>query len=151
MRCVVSFLILILCVGLFFGCGNAEASPTELLEVRMARVSPLPDGEVYHFAVGKNGGAPLSSAQIASLYGEDAEATCFSKIEAYAVYLSSGLPCEIAVLRCCTVGDTETVAQMCLRRSELLRRILGHSALHERVSDIRITVEGRTVIMTVAA
>ncbi len=137
----------LLCLCLMMSsCTGMTQSVQDILASEMSSAGDLPAGEGYHFVMGRNDNRPLSDELLRDLYGEDAK-DIFSRIEAYALYLSSGEPCEIAVLQCYAGSDADCVARMCLARADRLRTVLRHTSYYERAKNIEISVHGRLVVM----
>ena len=131
-------------------CAQRGQSVQEILESEMSSSEHLPAGECYCFSMGRNDNRPLSDELLQDLYGADAK-DIFSLVEAYAVYLSSGEPSEIAVLQCYARSDVDRVAQMCLARGDRLRTVLLHTSYYERAKKIEVSVRGRVVVMRMLA
>ena len=141
------YVVVVLCLCLLLSsCADTAQSVQEILASEMSSSGALPAGERYYFVMGRNDNNPLSDELLHDLYGEDAK-DVFSLIEAYALYLSSGEPCEIAVLQCYAGSDADCVARMCLSRADRLRTVLLHTSYYERAKNIEISVRGRLVVM----
>ena len=141
------FFAVLLCLCLMMSsCAQRGQSVQEILASEMLSSEQLPAGERYYFAMGTNDNRPLSDELLQDLYGADAK-DVFSLVETYAVYLSSGEPCEIAVFQSYASSDADRLAQMCLSRADKLRTVLRHTAYYERAEKIEISVRGNLVVM----
>ena len=145
------YFVMLLCLCLVLSsCADTTQSVQEILASEMSSAGALPAGESYHFLRGSNDNKTLSDELLRDLYGEDAK-DVFLLIEAYALYLSSGEPCEIAVLQCYARSDVDRVARMCLARTDRLRTALRHTSYYERAKKIEMSVRGRLVVMRMLA
>ena len=145
------YFVILLCLCLALSsCTDMAQSVQEILASEMSISAALPAGECYRFVMGRNDNNPLSDELLQDLYGEDAK-DVFLLIEAYALYLSSGEPCEIAVLQCYARSDVDRVAQMCLARGDRLRTVLLHTSYYERAKKIEVSIRGRVVVMHMLA
>ena len=84
------------------------------------------------------------------MYGDEAERG-FALLEDYAIYLSSfSVPYEVAVFRCRSTSDTDTIAAMCLGRIDAMRVLLHDTEYAKVLEKARVTQNGRFVIMVAA-
>ena len=145
------YFVLLLCLcRVLSSCADMAPSAQEILASEILSVGVLPVGERYHFVMGRNDNNPLSDELLLDLYGEDAK-DVFSLVKSYALYLSSGEPCEIAVLQCYARSDVDRVARMCLSRADRLRTVLMHTSYYERAEKIEISIRGSVVVMRMVA
>ena len=149
-RIIFAFVCVWLTVSLV-ACSTGSGRSAEDILYEICNDMELPAGSTYLSAAEEGSEKYLSDHLIESLYGKKAKEENFSLIEDYAIYLSSfAAPYEVAIFKCFSSSDTDTVASMCLQRADVLAVVLrdtGFSYLSERVN---VTVRGHFVVMLVA-
>ena len=120
-------LILLITLSLLLAltsCGR-EVSTEEVLAAMCASQPPLPAGQIF-LSTAEAGEEEFADEELlAVLFGGGSLPVEFEVICEFAFRLSTGAtPHEFAVFRCLSSQDAYDVAQMCLRRADLLRR--GH-------------------------
>ena len=83
------------------------------------------------------------------LYGENQD-IYFSKIEDGAIFVSSRVPCEIAVFKCYSYHDRELIVRMCLERADMIKIALKSGQWEEKSQSIRILPHGKYVLFCFA-
>lgn len=144
-------ILIFLCIALVFCFASCkERMSAEDTLYRICADSELPSGETYLKSSEEGSIGYLDGNMITSLYGKEGR-TAFALLEDYAIYLSSfAEPYEIAVFRCYSRSDTDTIAKLCLSRIEELRVILRDTEYFVLVDRASVTVKGKTVIMKIA-
>ncbi|MBE6667999.1 MAG: hypothetical protein E7607_06810 [Ruminococcaceae bacterium] len=143
-------LILILAVALSLVCCGTNNKPCEkILNGITDDVKNLPAGKIYrsHSEAGTDG--YFTESMRKAMYGEDSE-RYFSLMEEYALFVSSGEPCEIAVFKCYSATDARSVEFMCMNRLQLLRVALNGTGFSSLCDGIRVIREGRYVVFVMA-
>ena len=139
------FCIVLICACLFSGCARRDKRTDNSLYEICASLS-LPAGETF-LSDAKEGEANFLSRDTAdSLYGKGCVERTFPLIAEYAVYISSfAEPCEVAVFKCYSRTDTDTVSEMCLERADEISVLLKNT---EYASvDARIITRQKYVVM----
>lgn len=141
------FLISVFCTG----CSSGEDAHCEDILPELLAVSGEDfegNGEIYFGNSAEGELGYLSESMKAKLYGESEAELAFSKIEDYALFLSSRVPGEIAIFKCYSASDTDTVAAMCLERADTLKVALRGSEWEGKSEKIRVTIHRRYVVMS---
>ena len=120
-------LILLITLSLILAltsCGH-EAAVEDILSAMCESRATLPAGQIYQSSAEAGEDDFADEELLAVLFGGGSLPVEFEVICAFAFRLSTGAtPHEFAVFRCVSSQDAYDVAQMCLRRADLLRR--GH-------------------------
>ncbi len=150
MRLLRIFFAIVLSAGLFLcgGCARSDNSAENLLCEICASLS-LPAGRLYLRGADEGSENFLSLDTMSVMYGNEAE-NDFAVIEDFAIYVSEvALPCEVAVFRCYSSSDTDTVAAMCLERADMIKVLLKDTGLAELCEGTEVVVRGHYVVMLV--
>ena len=145
-------LILLLAISLLFSlvsCGR-EAEVCDILAAMCDAQPSLPAGQVYlHTAVA--GEAAFADEELlAVLFGGGELPVEFEVVNGFAFRLSAmGTPHEFAVFLCVSSQDAYDVAQMCLRRVDVLRRGYVGTEWEAMTQEAQVSVVGRVVLMAV--
>ena len=138
---------------LFSSCTVKSSIGADNLLLELLRVSGEDiegNGYVYvSFAIEGELGF-FDDAKKVAMYGENATEGYFRCIEEYAIFVSSRVPSEIAVFKCFSLSDTDTVARMCLERADVLKVALRGTSYEGKSSAIEVTVIGRYVVFCFA-
>ncbi len=140
--CLVSVLFILL----FPSCSAQSVSAEEILYEICASLE-LPAGQTYLLRAAEGEKNYLSADTAGTLYGEKAVNETFPLLEDYAIYLSSSLPCEIAVFRCYSRSDTDKVSAMCLERADALGALMKNTEFYELYQNAEIITHKKYVLM----
>lgn len=149
-RFCVFLTVCLLLLSLLSSCKMGRACSCEEALTKMLAVSgeAVADGGRIYLSDADEGELEyLAPEDIENIYGCGAN-SCFEKIAEYALYTSARAPGEIAVFRCHSSTDTREVAQMCLERSDMLKVALRGTQWREKAGDIRVSINGRYVLLT---
>jgi hypothetical protein len=127
-------------------CGGKEKSTSEMLEAVLSEIEKLPEGSFIREGSVEGSDEYLSEDLCTTLYGERAVSDVFPLIEDFAIYLCSfEYPFEVAIFKCYSRSDTDSVAEMCFLRGDVVK-VLLHS---EGINDVslRVARKGRYVFM----
>ena len=133
---------------LFVGCAGEPRSAEDMLLEICVSLS-MPAGRVYFRAAeeGSENFLPVDTTEV--MYGEDAE-EIFALVEDFAIYVSEiASPREVAVFRCYSSSDTDSVAAICLERVDMIRVLLKDGGASELAQGAQVTVRGHYVVMIV--
>ena len=144
-------MVIILSLAILFGALSCRQSErAEDMLYRICTELELPSGETYLKSAEEGSTGYLDQSMINTLYGKEG-ASVFLLIEDYAIYLSSfAVPYEVAVFKCYSRSDSDSVAELCLERIETLKVILRDSEHFELVQRARVEIKGRYVVMKIA-
>ena len=128
---------------------SRETTADDILNAMCQSQNSLPAGQIYHSQAAP-GEKEFADAELRSVsFGKTAE-TDWEIINHFAFRLSTaGTPHEFAVFVCVSAQDAYDVAQLCLRRSDILRRGYADTAWAEMSENAQICVSGRYVLMAV--
>lgn len=141
-------IILIIGIALFNGCAARDSSAQEILS-RICLSLSLPAGRIYLCGADEGSENFLSPDTACVMYGKEAE-NDLKLTDDFAIYLSSfALPCEVAVFRCYSSSDTDTVAAMCLERADMIKVLLKDTGAAELCEGAEVVVCGHYVVMFV--
>ena len=144
---ILTLMLSLLC--LLCSCGR-EAEVGEVLAAMCDSQPSLPAGRIYLSGAEAGEAAFAEEELLAVLYGGGELPIEFEVINAFAFRLSEvGTPHEFAVFLCVSAQDAYDVAQMCLRRTDTLRRGYLESEWEEMAGQARVCVEGRAVLLAV--
>ena len=143
--------LIILSLSILFGAVSCRQSErAEDMLYRICTELELPSGETYLKSAEEGSAGYLDQSMINTLYGKEG-ASVFLLIEDYAIYISSfAVPYEVAVFKCYSRSDSDSVAELCLERIETLKVILRDSEHFELVQRARVEIKGRYVVMKIA-
>ena len=143
---LVGCLLLAFCVA---ACGCDESA--EDILYRTCSTLELPSGTTYLSGAPEGSSSYFSTDTIVAMYGEAAPIEVFPLVEEYAIYLSQfAEPYEVAVFKCYSRSDADTVAKMCLERTEMLKVSLRDTTYSELAESAKVEIDGKLVIMVVA-
>lgn len=109
----------------------------------------IPDGVLYLSGSSEGKDSYLSESMVGVLYGSSAWEEIFPLAEDYAIYLSSfAVPFELAVFRCYSKSDTDTVGAMCLARGDGIKALINIGEFGESTR-VKVMIKGRYVAMYV--
>lgn len=83
-----------------------------------------------------------------TLYGERCDKDYFPLVEEYSICLFERQAGEVALFKCYSRSDTDTIAQMCLERADLIKVMLNGTEHEEKSRAIRIEIHGRYVLFS---
>ncbi len=143
-----NFLCPILALAVLFcpSCGRKNASAEEILYKICASLE-LPAGKTYLLEATEGEENYLSPDTAQGLYGSSSVKEDFPLIEDYAIYLSSSLPCEIAVFKCYSRSDTDSVSAMCLERADELAVLMKNTELNGISQSATVITDKKYVVM----
>ena len=145
MKRIVSIFMCFACLCFCVGCSDERRAEDMLIDI--CSELELPAGETYLCGAEEGSEGYLPEDTMGFMYGKDAKER-FSLLEDYAIYISSfAAPYEVAVLKCRSVSDTDTLAAMCLERADCLKVLLRDTEYAELARGARIYTEGRFVVM----
>ena len=134
-----------------FSCSSYGGGSAEDILYKICDELELPSGGTYLASAEEGSERYFSDGLIEVLYGKDAKEECFSLIEDHAVYLSGfAAPYEVAVFKCFSRSDTDTVASMCLERADMLAVVLRDTDFASLSQNAIVQIRGRFVIRVVA-
>ena len=143
-----SFLTLTL-LTMLTSCGH-EAAVEDILSAMCNSQPPLPAGQMYQSAAEAGEDGFADEELLAVLFGGGSIPIEFEVICNFAFRLSTGeTPHEFAVFRCLSSRDAYDVAQMCLRRGDLLRRGHIETEWEAVTQEAQVTVCGNYVMWAV--
>ena len=83
-----------------------------------------------------------------TLYGEKRAAECFSLVEECAVYISPRDIKELAVFKCYSRSDTDSIAAMCLERADSLSVALNSISALDKNQKAHVEIHGKYVFFS---
>ena len=142
---LLSCLLLVFCIS---ACGYEEAA--EDILYRICSDAELPSGTTYLSGAPEGSSSYLAPDTLEDMYGDEAQEEVFSLVEEYAIYLSRfAKPYEVAVFKCYSVSDTDSVLEMCLERLESIKILLRDTEYAPLADTAEVYVDGKYVIMLV--
>ena len=145
-------LILLITLSLILAltsCGH-EAAVEDILSAMCDSQPPLPAGQMYQSAAEAGEDGFADEELLAVLFGGGSLPVEFEVISDFSFRLSTGeTPHEFAVFRCLSSRDAYDVAQMCLRRGDLLRRGHIETEWEAVTQEAQVTVCGKYVMWAV--
>ena len=149
MKRVHKILALGLCVLLLSSCLSEQKS-CEDIALRLCDELKLPVGQMY--CCGKEGTSlrELPSDTMSVMYGANAK-DVFELIEEYSIYLcAAGAPYEVAVFKCYSSSDSDSVAALCLGRADALSVLLRGTEYADIARNSAVCVKGKYTVMVIA-
>lgn len=142
------FAIVFLMISLF-SCAREDRNAVEILSSIMAKTEGIPVGNIYIKNAKEGEKAYFSESLCESMYGSSVF-ELLTLTEDFSIYMASvSAPYEIAVFKCYSSTDAEKIAAVCAKRAEALRVLLSKTEWKALCDSAKITVDGRTVIMSV--
>ena len=154
------FSLFILLVSFFSSCaGRREADTSAILSEMIKSEKSMPVGKLY--SMKSTPGSPdyISPSLLAALYGEGNSSEAFAGAEDISLRLSSGIYCfELAVFLCRTTSDAHEIADLCLRRINMMEHFLNANSeklgidpvCRENIKNAKVKIVGRYVLMAVS-
>lgn len=142
--------LLFVCFALFL-CSTSCVQRDSAADIlyRVCAEYELPSGETYIKSAEEGSAGYLDESMIQTLYGKDG-IDVFPLLEDYAIYISSfAEPYEVAVFICYSASDTDSIAELCLERMEVLKVILRDTEYFEIIEKGSVGIKGRCVIMKI--
>ena len=141
-------LALLFCLLFLCGCSGEEPETYSLLKDLLTVSDEDFDGSGYVYSSrAREGDAEyILPDTLADLYGEKYIAEIGRLVEEYAIFLSSRGVGEIAVFKCYSRSDSDTVSTMLLERAEELKVALRNTEWAEKSGEIRIEVKGKYLL-----
>lgn len=144
----VCLLALCLLLTATLGCSRSKADVREVLAAMCDSQPTLPAGQIYLSTAAPDEDTYADEELLAVLFGDGALPIELSSVNAYALRLSSfATPCELAVFLCISPQDARAVAEMCLRRTETVRRATKNTA---SAVESTVSVCGKYVLLAIA-
>ncbi len=81
-----------------------------------------------------------------TFFGEKRAEECFSLIEECAMFVSAREIEELAVFRCYSRSDTDSVAAMCLERADMLKVALNSVGIKDTSQKAHVEIHGKYVL-----
>ncbi len=173
-KSVVLLVALIIFVSCVVGCKSpAKASAYDVLSAMIAAApSAIPAGDVYVLSNDVASGTLMptnasdsppwraaDNSLLSAAFGrkgeeKNGEISELSQeiVDSGAMFFSTAAqPCELMVFRCISRSDTDLVAELMLRRLDILRRQYRDTEQQSIVENARIVVLGKYVILAVAS
>lgn len=144
-------LSLFLCLLVVLLCACSSARNCTYVLSRLIAVGEEDGGEsgIVYTADAEEATVGYLSGETADiLYGDGAWERYFSLIEDYAIFISQRAPGEIAVFKCYSRSHTDTVAEMCLMRADVIRIALRASDYAQKAESIRVDVYREFVVLS---
>ena len=148
-RIIAFFMAALLFSFCLCSCDKETRTASEILGELLENEKKLPDGPIYltEAVVGEKEYFPNEKKD--SMYGAKAREEFFPLIENYAVYISSFANAfEVAVFKCYSKSDVDSICEMCFSRGDTIRTVIGHQKGFENVK-VRVIFRGRYVCMYV--
>ena len=139
---------------LLSGCGgHRSVTPRDAVMAMCRAEVPLPCGKVYVRSAPQDSAEHLSDRLLTAILGNGSLPPEIDLAEDIALFFSYTHPCEFAAFLCKNADGTDAVAQLCLRRLDVLRaywdqRGSKFAAYTDRAT---VTVRGRWVILCVSS
>ena len=127
-----------------------RATPAEAVEAMCRAEKPLPAGQLYCLSEQHSGqGEPLTRELIETAFGNGVYPPEMDGVTDAACFFSYSEACELSVFLCESATDAHSVANMCLRRLELLKRERPDCA--DILENATVTVRGRWTVLCVSS
>lgn len=141
------FVFLLILSVLLCSCKGGEISADSVLNRMLALGGEgMEDsGVLFSSSAEENTIGYMSDENKRTMYSEKARSDCFLKIEQFAIFVSAHGVCEIAVFKCYSASDTDTIIEMCAERADTVKVALRGSVWEEKSKNVRIAVSGRWV------
>ena len=146
--------LLCLLALLLSGCsGHQAVTPHDAVRAMCHAEVPLPCGKIYVRSAPKDSAEHLSDRLLTAILGNGCLPPEIDLTEDIALFFSYTHPCELAVFLCKNADGTDAVAQLCLRRLDVLRAYWDQRGSEFAAYTDRaiVTVRGRWVILCVSS
>ena len=138
-----------LILGCLCSCGKDSRTALQVLEDIFENEKELPSGQLYLTGAEAGASEYFSDRMVSVMYGEKAKDQYFYLIGDGAVFLSSFANAfEIAVFRCYSKSDVDSICEMCFSRCDTVRSVINHQKGFENVK-ARVFFSGKYVCMYV--
>lgn len=139
MRRIIGFIMAVLIFSsCLCSCDKDTRTAQGILERILENEKKLPDGQAYLAGAFSGDKEYFSEEMISSMYGVKAKKEFFSLVEDYAVYISSFANAfEVAVFKCYSKSDVDSICEMCFLRGDTIKSVIGHQ---KRFENIKVNV-----------
>ena len=142
------FVCLCACFSLC-SCGGESSSLDILCELlAMGKYGTEGEACVYSSAAQEGEVGYFADELKIILYGEKRAAECFPLVEECAVYISPNKLEELAVFKCYSRSDTDSIAAMCLERADSLSVALNSIDSLNKNQKAHVEIHGRYVFFS---
>ena len=148
MRGFCKLLILILSFLVLCSCSEASKS-CEDIALRLCDELKLPTGQMYCKESADSPLRALPADTMRIMYGGQGEEV-FELIEDYSIYLcAAGAPYEVAVFKCYSPSDSDSVTALCLERADSLSVLLRDTEYADIAVNARVYSKGKYTVMLI--
>ena len=127
-------------------CGKKERGASDVLCEVLSKIEKLPSGSFSSAGAVEGSEEYLSENLCITLYGERSLRDVFPLIEDFSIYMCSfEYPFEVAIFKCYSRSDTDSVAQMCFLRGDVFKVLLHSEGVND--VDVMVAQKGRFVFM----
>lgn len=139
---------LVFCTFMLYGCSKRDADAYSVLAALVIASGEdfEQNGYVYSSRASEGDAEYLPRDTLATLYGEKYIEYWDETVEECALFLCTRGVGEIAVFKCYSRSDTETVSTMLLERADELKVALRHTEWEEESGEISIEVKGKYLL-----
>ena len=92
----------------------------------------------------------FSDEQKKAMFGDKRAKECFARLEEYALYVCPYEIKEIAIFKCYSSSDTDSVAAMCLERADALSVVLNSIDTLNKDQKAHVEIHGKYVLFSFA-